>query len=81
MGPQDWEEIRKYIEPVVSEINQADAELVRIEVVLHGDGRESTGVEFSHEGQTAKRNAALVRHAASLLESAADRIEQGRGRP
>jgi hypothetical protein len=81
VASQDWEEIRKYVEPVVSEISQPGAELARIEVVLHGDGQESTHAEFSYDGQTAERNAALVRHAAALLPAAADRIERGRSRP
>ena len=81
MAPQDWEDIRKYVEPIVSEINQPGTELARIEVVLHGDGQESTSVEFSYDAQTAERNAALVRHAAALLQAAADRIERGQGHP
>jgi hypothetical protein len=81
VASQDWEEIRRFVEPVVNEISQPGAELARIEVVLHGDGQESTSVEFSYDGQTAERNAALVRHAAALLQAAAVRIERGQGRP
>jgi hypothetical protein len=76
----DWEEVRKFVEPVVSEINQPDAELVRIEVVLLGDGQESVQSVFAYASPTAERNAALVRHAAVLLQGHADSIER-RGRP
>jgi hypothetical protein len=73
----DWEQARKFVEPVVSEINQPGAELVRIEVVLLGDGQESVRSAFAYENPTTSQRAALVRHAAKLLQQHADRIASG----
>jgi hypothetical protein len=75
MASTDWDSARKYVEPVVSEINQPGAELVRIEVVLLGDGQESVQSKFAYENPTASQRVALVRHAAKLLQQHADRIE------
>lgn len=80
MASTEWEDVRKYVEPVVSEINQPEAELVRIEVILLGDGQESVSAEFSYAKQSTERNAALVRHAAELLRGHAESIER-RGAP
>ncbi len=74
MASADWEDVRKYVEPVVSEINQPEAELVRIEVVLLGDGQESVRSAFAYENPTTPQRVALVRHAAHLLLQHADRI-------
>jgi hypothetical protein len=76
MASTDWEDVRKYVEPVVSEINQPQAELVRIEVVLRGDGQESVRAKFSYENPTAEQKAALARHAADLVRGIADSIER-----
>jgi len=80
VATSDWEKVRKYVEPIVSEINQPEAELARIEVVLLGDGQESVRSEFAYANPSAERNAALLRHAAVLLQGHADSIER-RGRP
>ena len=77
MADADWEQARKFVEPVVSEINQPGAELVRIEVVLLGDGQESVRSAFAYEIPTTSQRAALVRHAANLLQQHADRIASG----
>jgi hypothetical protein len=52
-----------------------DVVVARIEVVLHGDGQEEVSTRFSYAGATPSRNASLVRHAATLLQGHAQRME------
>jgi hypothetical protein len=36
-----WEDAKRYVEPVVADIDQPAATLLRVSVVLNGDGQES----------------------------------------
>ncbi len=71
-----WEEIRKYVEPVVAEINQPDAgEILRVEVVVEGDDQPTVRALFSYDSPNPALNAALLRYAARLIQHDADRLE------
>jgi hypothetical protein len=74
-----WEEAREFVEPVVRDIDEPNSELLRVEVVIHGDGQEGVSASYSYSGQTTARNAALLRHAAALLLTSAERIENRPG--
>jgi hypothetical protein len=76
MASSDWDDVKRLVEPIVAEIDQPDAVLARIEVVLHGDGQEEVSSRFTYAGPTPSRNAALVRHAATLLQGHAQRMEE-----
>jgi hypothetical protein len=68
-----WEEAKQYVELVVREIDQPHATLLRLEVVLSGDGQERVWSDFGYEGATPEQMAALLRHASTLVHQAADR--------
>jgi hypothetical protein len=69
-----WDDATRYVEPVVREINQPTATLLHLTIVLHGDGQEAASYEFRYDEPTPERNAALLRHAASLVQDHAERI-------
>ena len=72
----NWDEVRRYVEPVVAEINQPSAgEIFRVEVVVEGDDQPSVSAVFTYATPTRALNVALMRYAARLIEEDAGRLE------
>jgi hypothetical protein len=65
----DWNEVRKYVEPVVAEINQPNAGVIfRVEVKVEGDDQPSVSALFDYDAPTRALNVALMRYTARLIE-------------
>ena len=76
----NWDEVRKYVEPVVADINQPNAGVIfRVEVVVEGDDQPSVNALFNYDAPTRALNVALMRYAARLIAQDADRLEQRPG--
>lgn len=71
-----WDSSKAY--PSFDEIDQPDAILLRIEIVINGDESSEVGASFLYEGQTRKRNQALLDLAVELLTEHAENDRKGR---
>jgi hypothetical protein len=69
----DWESVKRFVEPVVAEIDQPEATLLELSVVLHGDGQEAVRWTFSYDGQTPERDRRLLEHAIAVVRDAMER--------
>ena len=78
MDRWDWNEIKPFADPIFAEIDQPEATLLRIEIVINDDESTDVGAAFLYEGQTPERNAALLDHAIELLT---EHVAWRRGHP
>jgi hypothetical protein len=73
-----WDAVRRYVEPIVAELDSPHETLLDLRVVIPGDDTVSFSAEFTRSASP-KQRVALVRYAIELIEDAAARTERFEG--
>lgn len=66
-----WDAVKKFVEPVVAEIDSPGEVLLELRVVIPGDDQTLIEARFPYGAETRQHNAELLQYAAKLIENAA----------
>lgn len=69
----DWHEVKKFVEPIVAEVDAPDVELLDLRVEIFGNDQVSVEATFLREELTAMQREGLLQYAARLVVDAASR--------
>ena len=73
-----WDAVRRYVEPIVAELDSPDETLLDLRVVIPGDDTVSCSAEFTPSASPQQR-VALLRYAIKLIEDTAAGTERSEG--